>query len=92
MVYYRRNLLVLSLTSFLAACGLNQIVPLLPLFIKELGVKGGVAFWAGVTLAAQTVAMIVMLPYWGKLGGLPRFDVGLRDHGGGGGAAHCAVG
>jgi DHA1 family multidrug resistance protein-like MFS transporter len=67
MVYYRRNLLVLSLTSFLAACSLNQIVPFLPLFIKELGVKGGVTFWAGVTLAAQTVAMIVMLPYWGKL-------------------------
>jgi DHA1 family multidrug resistance protein-like MFS transporter len=67
MVYYRRNLLVLSLTSFLAACGLNQIVPFLPLFIKELGVTSRVAFWAGVTLAAQTVAMIVMLPYWGKL-------------------------
>jgi DHA1 family multidrug resistance protein-like MFS transporter len=67
MVYYRRNLLVLSLTSFLAACGLNQVVPFLPLFIKELGVKSGVAFWTGVTLAAQTVAMIVMLPYWGKL-------------------------
>jgi DHA1 family multidrug resistance protein-like MFS transporter len=67
MVYYQRNLLILSLTTFLAACGLNQVVPFLPLFIKELGVKGGVAFWAGVTLAAQTVAMIVMLPYWGKL-------------------------
>jgi DHA1 family multidrug resistance protein-like MFS transporter len=67
MVYYRRNLLVLSLTSFLAACSLYQVVPFLPLFIKELGVKDRVAFWSGVTLSAQTVAMIVMLPYWGKL-------------------------
>jgi DHA1 family multidrug resistance protein-like MFS transporter len=67
MVYYRRNLLVLSLTSFLASCGLNQVVPFLPMFIKELGVTGGVAFWSGVTLAAQTIAAIVMLPYWGKL-------------------------
>jgi DHA1 family multidrug resistance protein-like MFS transporter len=67
MVYYRRNLLVLSLTTFLAACSWNQVVPFLPLFIKELGVKNGVAFWAGMLLAVQTVAMIVMVPYWGKL-------------------------
>jgi DHA1 family multidrug resistance protein-like MFS transporter len=58
---------VLSLTVFLSACSLNQVVPFLPLFIKELGVKGGLAFWAGVTLAAQTIAGIVVTPYWGKL-------------------------
>jgi MFS family permease len=34
---------------------------------KELGVKSGGTFWTRVTLTAQTVAMIVMLPYWGKL-------------------------
>jgi DHA1 family multidrug resistance protein-like MFS transporter len=67
MVFYRRNLLVLSLTTFLAACSWNQIVPFLPLFIKEMGVKDGLAFWAGMTLSAQTMAMMVMLPYWGKL-------------------------
>jgi DHA1 family multidrug resistance protein-like MFS transporter len=67
MVYYRRNLLVLSLTTFLAACSLNQVVPFLPLFIKELGVKSGLVFWAGMILAAPTLPMIVMLPYWGKL-------------------------
>jgi DHA1 family multidrug resistance protein-like MFS transporter len=42
-------------------------VPFLPLFIKELGVKGGLAFWAGVILASQQIAMIVMMPLWGKL-------------------------
>jgi DHA1 family multidrug resistance protein-like MFS transporter len=67
MVYYRRNLLVLSLTSFISTCSLYQVVPFLPMFIKELGVTGGVTFWSGVTLSAQTIAMIVMLPYWGKL-------------------------
>jgi DHA1 family multidrug resistance protein-like MFS transporter len=67
MAYYRRNLLVLSLTTFIVACGLNQVVPFLPLFIKELGVKDRLAFWAGVMLAAPTVAGIVMTPYWGKL-------------------------
>jgi DHA1 family multidrug resistance protein-like MFS transporter len=67
MVYYRRNLWVLSFATFLANCGLYQVTPFLPLFIKELGVDVGISFWAGVTLAAQTVAQIVMFPYWGKL-------------------------
>jgi DHA1 family multidrug resistance protein-like MFS transporter len=67
MVYYRRNVLILSFTTFLAACSANQVVPFLPLFIKELGVKGGLAFWSGVILASQQIAMIVMMPLWGKL-------------------------
>jgi MFS family permease len=67
MVYYRRNLLVLSLTVFLSNCSFNQVVPFLPLFIKELGVKDCLSFWAGVTLAAPTIAAIVVTPYWGKL-------------------------
>jgi DHA1 family multidrug resistance protein-like MFS transporter len=67
MVYYRRNLLIVSLTTFLAACSWNQLVPFLPLFIKELGVKDGVAFWAGIMLAAPMFAAILVLPYWGKL-------------------------
>jgi DHA1 family multidrug resistance protein-like MFS transporter len=67
MVYYRRNLLILSLTTFLAACSWNQIVPFLPMFIKSLGVTNGLAFWSGAVLAAQTVATIVMMPFWGKI-------------------------
>jgi DHA1 family multidrug resistance protein-like MFS transporter len=67
MVYYRRNLLVLSLTTFLAACSWNQVVPFLPMFIKSLGVKSGLAFWSGAVLAAQTIATIVMMPFWGKV-------------------------
>jgi DHA1 family multidrug resistance protein-like MFS transporter len=67
MVYYRRNLLILSLTSFISTCSMYQVVPFLPMFIVELGVTCGVTFWSGMTLAAQTIAAIVMLPYWGKL-------------------------
>jgi DHA1 family multidrug resistance protein-like MFS transporter len=67
MVYYRRNLLVLSLTTFLITCCWNQVAPFLPLFIKELGVKSGLSFWAGLLQAAQMATAIVMTPYWGKL-------------------------
>jgi DHA1 family multidrug resistance protein-like MFS transporter len=67
MEYYRRNLVVLSLTTFLISCCWSQVVPFLPLFIKELGVKSGLSFWAGIMMAAPTIAAIVMMPYWGKL-------------------------
>jgi DHA1 family multidrug resistance protein-like MFS transporter len=67
MVFYRRNLLVLSLVNFLASCSLDLVVPFLPLFVKELGVKSGVTLWAGVMLAVPMTTAIVMMPYWGKL-------------------------
>jgi MFS family permease len=83
MVYYRRNLLVLSMTCFLVVCCFTQVVPFFPLFIKELGVKSGLAFWAGLMAATQTIAVIVTMPYWGKLANLSGFDlpgdVLLRD-------------
>jgi hypothetical protein len=63
MVYYRRNLLVLSLTTFLATCSWNQVVPFLPLFIKELGVNSKLVFWMGMTLVDQTVDVIGVLLY-----------------------------
>lgn len=67
MVYFRRNLLVLSFVSFLSNYSWFQLMPFLPLYIKEFGVTDGVPFWAGVMIAASTLGAIVMSPYWGKL-------------------------
>jgi DHA1 family multidrug resistance protein-like MFS transporter len=67
MTYYRRNLLVLSVTTFMASAGWTLVVPFLPLFIAELGVHEHLAFWSGMVMACQTVATIVMMPFWGKI-------------------------
>jgi DHA1 family multidrug resistance protein-like MFS transporter len=67
MIYYKRNLLVLSVTTFLASAGWTQIMPFLPLFIKDLGVHDHLAFWSGMVMASQTIATIVMMPFWGKI-------------------------
>jgi DHA1 family multidrug resistance protein-like MFS transporter len=67
MTYYQRNLLVLSFTTFIASAGWTQILPFLPLFIEELGVHERLAFWSGIVMACQTVATIVMMPFWGKV-------------------------
>jgi DHA1 family multidrug resistance protein-like MFS transporter len=67
MIYYRRNLLVLSVTTFIASAGWTQIMPFLPLFIQDLGVHDRLAFWSGMVMACQTIATIVMMPFWGKI-------------------------
>jgi hypothetical protein len=51
MTYYRRNLLVLSFTIFLAAFSWEQIAPFLPLFLKDLGITQNLPFWSGRAVA-----------------------------------------
>ncbi len=68
MPYYRRNLYVLSFTIFLAAASWNLIIPFLPLFLKQMHVKGNLLAWIGIVFAAQSVAAIITQPFWGKLG------------------------
>ena len=68
MPYYRRNLYILSTTIFLAAVSWTQIMPFLPLFMKEMGVKHNLLQWVGVVFAAQSVASIISMPFWGRLG------------------------
>ena len=68
MPYYRRNLYILSTTIFLAAVSWTQVMPFLPLFMKEMGVKHNLLQWVGVVFAAQSVASIISMPFWGRLG------------------------
>ncbi|MGE5598601.1 MAG: MFS transporter, partial [Bacteroidota bacterium] len=68
MSVHQRNLLILCFTIFLAAAGWNMILPFLPLFLGELGVKTGLAQWSSFIFAAQSLAAIYMQPFWGRLG------------------------
>ncbi|MDH7482219.1 MAG: MFS transporter [Armatimonadota bacterium] len=69
MPYYRKNLLILSTTIFLTCVSWNQIIPFLPLFMKELNVgEGKLLGWVGIIFALQSGASIIALPFWGKLG------------------------
>jgi len=69
MAYYRRNLYVLSATIFLTCVSWNQIIPFLPLFMRDLNVAPNELLdWVGIIFALQSGASIVALPFWGKLG------------------------
>jgi len=68
MPYYRRNIFILSATIFLAAVSWNQIIPFLPLFLKDLGVDKTLLPWVGVVFAAHPADSIIAQPFWGKMG------------------------
>ncbi|MDD2485956.1 MAG: MFS transporter [bacterium] len=68
MPYYRRNLLILSTTVFLASMSWSQIMPFLPLFLQDIGVKHNLLRWSGLIFAAHPVAAMFAQPAWGKLG------------------------
>jgi len=68
-MHYKRNLYVLCLAIFLASASWFQVMPFLPLFLHEMGVPKGLLFqWSGVIFSVQSLASIITLPYWGKLG------------------------
>lgn len=66
--YYRKNLYVLSTAIFLAAMSWNQVIPFLPLFIKQMGVGDRLLQWTGIVFALQGAASIFSQPFWGKMG------------------------
>lgn len=68
MPYYRKNLLILSTTIFLTAVSWNQVMPFLPLFMKEMGLKHNLLGWVGIVFALQAAASIIAQPFWGKMG------------------------
>lgn len=66
--YYRRNLYVLALTSFLAGVSWNQVIPFLPLYLSELGTTPEtVTFWSGLVFSMHFASALIMMPIWGRL-------------------------
>lgn len=68
MTYYKRNLIVLSITIGLTSLSWTQVIPFLPKFLTQLGVQNNLTAWSAFVLGLQSVAGIVFMPFWGKLG------------------------
>jgi len=67
---WRKNLYTVWSAQFIAAVGLNLVVPFLPLYLRELGVDGdrSLKIWSGVVYAAPFLVSALMQPLWGILG------------------------
>lgn len=70
MEIWKRNLIILWISQFLAMAGMSAVVPFLPLFIRELGVTSinETARWSGLVFAAPFVVSFFITPLWGTLG------------------------
>lgn len=67
---WKRNLIILATAQFIAMVGMNGLVPFLPLFVLELGIKDPVQakFWSSMVFAGPYFLSIFAVPVWGMLG------------------------
>lgn len=66
---WRRNVLAVASAAFLGFTGFTLVMPFLPLFLVELGVRdqGEVAIWAGLSLGVTPAITAMVAPAWGRL-------------------------
>jgi MFS family permease len=66
----RRNVFVAAATSFTGFAGFTLVMPFLPLYISQLGVRdvGEIALWTGLTLGATPAVTALSAPLWGRVG------------------------
>ncbi|MGI6877884.1 MFS transporter [Microbacterium sp. gxy059] len=67
---WRRNLVVCAAGSFTTIIGMTLILPILPLYVEDLGVTGTAAIttWSGIAYAATFLTAALAAPLWGRLG------------------------
>ena len=66
---WRRNQLVMTAVVFVVFTGFAFVLPFLPLYVRELGVRGeeDVARWAGVLIGIAPLLAGLLAPVWGRL-------------------------
>lgn len=66
----RRNFVVVWIANFVTAIGMMGFLPLIPLYLRDLGVQGQAneRIWAGVLAAGAPLMAAFLGPFWGSLG------------------------
>ena len=66
---WQRNLWAMWFTEMVAIVGFTVVIPLLPLYVRDMGVVGErqVAIWSGAVFSAQAATMAIFAPIWGAL-------------------------
>lgn len=70
--HWRRNLAVCVFGSFTTIVAMTLLLPFLPLYVEELGVKDQAAIvqWSGVAFGATFFSAALVAPLWGRLADL----------------------
>jgi len=66
---WKNTLVVIWFTELVAIVGFSVVLPILPLYVRELGVQDEqqVRIWSGVIFSAHAVTMAIFSPIWGAL-------------------------
>lgn len=66
---WRRNLAAVTVATFIGFTGFTLVMPFLPLFLEELGVRetGVIAIWAGLALGITPAVTAAMAPVWARV-------------------------
>ncbi|MDI3257296.1 MAG: multidrug efflux MFS transporter [Kyrpidia sp.] len=69
MMIWKRNLLICWIGSFATTAGMSLVIPFLPLYIEQLGVRttAEVEQWAGLAFGSTFLMSAVVSPLWGQL-------------------------
>ncbi|WGS54118.1 MFS transporter [Paraburkholderia sp. D15] len=67
--FWRRNLAVCVFGSFTTLVSLSMLLPFLPLYVEQLGVRspGAIVQWSGVAFGATFFGTAITAPVWGRL-------------------------
>ncbi len=66
---WRQNVRAIWFVELIAIIGFTVVIPILPLYVQELGVTGErqVRIWSGIIFSAQAATMTIFGPIWGAL-------------------------
>src|ERR1051325_6063926 len=69
-IYWKRNLAISLLGSFTTIVAMTLLLPFLPLYVEELGMRDHAAIvqWSGIAYGATFFAAALVAPLWGRLG------------------------
>jgi MFS family permease len=71
-LHWRRNLVVCMFGSFTTIVAMTLLLPFLPLYVEQLGVKDAAAIvqWSGIAYGATFLSAALVAPLWGRLADL----------------------
>jgi DHA1 family multidrug resistance protein-like MFS transporter len=66
---WQRNVFAVATATFVGFTGFTVVMPFLPLYLQELGVRdvGEVAMWSGLSLGVTPAVTAVLAPFWGRV-------------------------
>ena len=69
MSSWQRNVFAVATATFVGFTGFTLVMPFLPLYLQELGVKdvGEVAMWSGMSLGVTPAMTALLAPAWGRV-------------------------